>query len=113
MFQICCKDMPEGFDPSNKNQFNKARIHRFMGHEDLSVRSRTNKKKKSIFERMHKIMKKTRLPLHRNRLHLQRKHHRDLGHANQRYLSCWDIQVIKVGFRGKVPICKSGFLVLF
>ena len=79
MFQICSKDMPEGFDPSNKNQFNKARIHRFMGHEDLSVRSRTNKKKKSIFERMHKIMKKkkTRLPLHRNRLHLQRKHHRN------------------------------------
>ena len=55
MFQICCKDMPEGFDPSNKNQFNKAWIHRFMGHEDLSVRLRTNKKKKSVFERMHKI----------------------------------------------------------
>ena len=113
MFQICCKDMPEGFDPSNKNQFNKTWIHRFMGHEDLSLRSRTNKKKKvflsecikftgiigmrstkwlsRIFHpkkkkilhlRMEKVLKmkkkkKTRLPLHRNRLHLQRKHHRD------------------------------------
>ena len=114
MFQICCKDMHEGFDPSNKNQFNKTWIHRFMGHEDLSLRSRTNKKKEvflsecikftgiigmrstkwlsRIFRlkkkrvlhlRMKKVLKmkkekkKTRLPLHRNRTHLQRKYHRD------------------------------------
>ena len=118
MFQICCKDMPEGFDPSNKNQFNKTWIDRFMGHEDLSVGLRTNKKKKvfssecikfmgfigkrntkwlsRIFHPKKKVLyltmkkvlkmkkKKTRLPLHRNRLNLQRIHHRDLGLANQR-----------------------------
>ena len=55
MFQICKEDMPEGFDPSNINQFGKHWVHTYMDKKGLSIRRRTNKKKTSVFERMHKI----------------------------------------------------------
>ena len=55
MFHICKDDMPEGFDPSNLNQFGKRWVNRFMDSHDMSIRHKTNKKQTSVFERMHKI----------------------------------------------------------
>ena len=46
---------PHGFDPINLNQFGKQWVNRFMKRQDMSVRRKTNKKKTSVFERMHKI----------------------------------------------------------
>ena len=46
---------PHGFDPKNLNKFGKNWVNRFMKRQDMSVRRKTNKKKTSVFERMHKI----------------------------------------------------------
>ena len=55
MFHICKEDMPVGFDSSKISQFGKRWVNRFMESEDLSIRCKTNKKKTSVFDRMHKI----------------------------------------------------------
>ena len=55
MFIICKEDMPPGFDPSNKKQFGSRWCDDFMDRKGLSVRRRTNKKKTSVFERLHMI----------------------------------------------------------
>ena len=55
MFFICKEDMPPGFDPSNKKQFGSRWCDDFMDRKELSVRRRTNKKKTSVFERLHMI----------------------------------------------------------
>ena len=55
MFLLCREDLPDGFDPSNKKQFGKAWVTRYLDRQGLSVRMPTNKKKASVFERLHKI----------------------------------------------------------
>ena len=55
MFQICVDEMPSGFDPTNKNQFNKRWVSNYMSRKSLSIRQATNKKKQSVFEKLHKI----------------------------------------------------------
>ena len=55
MFQICVDEMPSGFDPTNKNQFNKRWVSDYMSRKGLSVCQATNKKKQSVFEKLHKI----------------------------------------------------------
>ena len=46
MFQICVEEMPSGFDPKNKNKFNKHWVSNYMSRKDLSVCQATNKKNK-------------------------------------------------------------------
>ena len=55
MFLTCVQDRPPKFDPSKKSQFGPQWVSNYQDSHDLSVRRRTNKKKTSVFERLHKI----------------------------------------------------------
>ena len=55
MFIVCKEDRPEEFDASKTSQFGPQWVTNYQDRLDLSVRSRTNKKKTSVFERLHKI----------------------------------------------------------
>ena len=55
MFLTCVQDRPPKFDPSKKSQFGPQWVSNYQDRHDLSVRRRTNKKKTSVFERLHKI----------------------------------------------------------
>ena len=55
MFLLCCEDLPDGFDPSDKQQFGKKWVNSCLDRKGLSMRTPTNKKKTSVFERLHKI----------------------------------------------------------
>ena len=54
-FLTCKKDQPSGFDPSKTSQFGPQWIKNYKRKHGLSVRRRTNKKKTSVFQRLHKI----------------------------------------------------------
>ena len=54
-FITCKQDLPPGFDPSNTSQFGSKWCQNYKRRQGLSVRRRTNKKKTSVFERLHKI----------------------------------------------------------
>ena len=55
MFIVCKEDRPEGFDASKTSQFGPQWVTNYQDRLDLSVRRRTNKKKTSVFERLHTI----------------------------------------------------------
>ena len=55
MFLTCKEDLPPGFDSSNISQFGSQWVKNFQDKHGLSVRRRTNKKKTSVFERLHKM----------------------------------------------------------
>ena len=50
----CNKDKPAGYDPQ-KHKFLKHWCYNFLDRKGLSIRRKTNKKKVSIFEKLHKI----------------------------------------------------------
>ena len=50
----CRKDKPGRFDPA-KHKCTKHWVHNFLIRHDLSIRKKTNKKKQSIFEKLHKV----------------------------------------------------------
>ena len=54
-FLTCKEDLPPGFDSSNTSQFGPQWVQNYKRWQGLSVRRRTNKKKTSVFERLHKI----------------------------------------------------------
>ena len=54
MKEVCASDKPVGYDPE-KDKFKHRWVQKFMKRKKLSVRKATNKKKKSIWERLHKI----------------------------------------------------------
>ena len=51
---ICNRDKPAGYDPQ-KHKFGDCWCNNFLDRKGLSVRRRTNKKKTSVFQRLHKI----------------------------------------------------------
>ena len=55
MFLTCEEDRPPNFDASEKAQFGSQWASNYQNRHELSVRRRTNKKKSSVFERLHKI----------------------------------------------------------
>jgi hypothetical protein len=50
----CRNDLPQGYDPSKYN-FGCNWASAFMTRHHLAIRRKTNKKKTSIFHRLHKI----------------------------------------------------------
>ena len=50
----CQRDKPSGYDPT-KHKFLDNWCRKFLDRHDLSIRRKTNKKKTSIFEKIHKI----------------------------------------------------------
>ena len=54
MKDICDSDKPNGYNPE-KDKFGHTWVTKFMKRKKLSVRRSTNKKTKSIWERLHKI----------------------------------------------------------
>ena len=50
----CNTDKPSGYDPE-KNKFKKKWCYNFLDRKGLSIRRKTNKKKQSVFEKLHKI----------------------------------------------------------
>ena len=52
---LCCEDLPDGFDPSDKKQLGKKWVNSYLDRKGLSMRTPANKKKASVFERLHKI----------------------------------------------------------
>ena len=55
MFRSCKEDRPGGFDFSKTSQFGEQWVTNYQDRYDLSVRRRTNKKKTSASERLHRI----------------------------------------------------------
>ena len=49
------QDQLPKFDPSKKSRFSSQWVNNYQDKHYLSVRRRTNKKKTSVFERLHKI----------------------------------------------------------
>ena len=54
-FPFFCEDRPPKFDPDNKSHFSQQWVDKFQSRHGLSIRRRTNKKKTSVFERLHTI----------------------------------------------------------
>ena len=54
MKKHCKADKPSGYDPK-KNKFTQTWVKKFMQREGLSVRRATNRKKTTIWEKIHKV----------------------------------------------------------